>query len=281
MPYIVLSLMDIIHEYGSEVRLHQFVADHGTYNRAWRFCCVHLMAKAEPATKVRQHWNAIALSAQVPDVDIVLGCGDSPCSKLPSPKRPAAGRRHRRRRQLHADMADDMPRHGKSAAAGSTGNGSSTAAHCRGHGRSGSRGQPEVDDFGTLLPKPQCGSIQADSSGADGAAADSSSLSAGTAGSSGQMSSVHSIRRWTGGGGVGGGSGGGMHPAEDSQQRRALAEDSAEPEPPPPPLPMFMYDTRETHADIPFPDFSYWGHEMDRLWGANGMCVRLLVTAHV
>ena len=239
------------------------------------------LTRAGPHTEVYSIKLLLWYPAQVPDVDIVLGCGDSPCSKLPSPKRPAAGRL-RRRRRLRASMPHDTTRHGNAASAGGGGgggNGSHSSGHCGCHGSSGSRGQPEVDDFGTLLPTLRCGGIQQDeeSSSADSAVGGRSSLSAGAGAGSvtgGRSSSVHSTVS------SGGGGGGGGQAAVGSQQRRALAEDPAEREPPPPPLPMFMYDTRETHADIPYPDFSYWGHEMDRLWGAKGVHLPLRALTH-
>ncbi len=35
-----------------------------------------------------------------------------------------------------------------------------------------------------------------------------------------------------------------------------------------PPPPVFGYTTTENFTDIPFPDFSYWGHEHGRIGGA-------------
>lgn len=35
----------------------------------------------------------------------------------------------------------------------------------------------------------------------------------------------------------------------------------------PPPPPMFGYTTSAGFADIPFPDFSFWGHEHSRMRG--------------
>ena len=43
--------------------------------------------------------------------------------------------------------------------------------------------------------------------------------------------------------------------------------------------PIFSYTHRAGDVDIPFPDFSYWGHEVDRFRGPGGAsttdsCVR-------
>ena len=35
-----------------------------------------------------------------------------------------------------------------------------------------------------------------------------------------------------------------------------------------PPPPVFGYTATENFTDIPFPDFSYWGHEHGRIGGA-------------
>ena len=36
--------------------------------------------------------------------------------------------------------------------------------------------------------------------------------------------------------------------------------------------PVFGYNSHPTYADIPFPDYSYWGHEYSRLLGASCAC---------
>lgn len=45
--------------------------------------------------------------------------------------------------------------------------------------------------------------------------------------------------------------------------------------------PMFGYNSDPAHEDVPFPDYSYWGHEYTRLRGEPSWCtflhVRLLI----
>lgn len=180
---------------------------------------------------------------QVPDVDIVIGCGDNPCARLPRPGRGAAttGRRQDRRRLAAA--AAEWPG-GAQPVDGSASNvsGGSSGGGCAKH--------PRVDAVGTLLPS--CRHISGRASSSGGASNSSHPWVAGSGSGNGGISSASrgTDLRFSG----------------DSRHPRALQGTDAEPNPV---LPMFMYDTRETYADIPFPDFSYWGHEVDRLWGAT------------
>lgn len=59
-----------------------------------------------------------------------------------------------------------------------------------------------------------------------------------------------------------------------------VAAAAAGTEPPPPP-PVFGYTTAPGFAEIPFPDFSYWGHEMDRLTGAPSFPAAPCLSRHM
>lgn len=187
--------------------------------------------------------------AEVPDVDFIMGCGDAPCFKLPELQRPSTSARSGgTKRRMQAQAAGAAMGFGSTAASSSGGGGDNSSGGGHIHG-SRCRSRPAVDAFGTLLPcsnSSRSGSNTAVEHG------------------SGSDSSGDRIRGGSGGANGGSGSAGG------SSSRRALAGKAAQPEVP---LPMFLYDTKETHADIPFPDFSYWGHEMDRLCEGEGKYV--------
>lgn len=215
--------------------------------------------------RLRHDMQALYFCDQVPDVDIVMGCGDAPCSNLPKPKQ--AGRR----RRMQASAAG-VAAGAAGTAADYLGSGGGDSVAAGGGGGSGSGGvaggdvcRRRLDASGSLLPG--CAGSGDGSSG---------SLKAGAVGGGpdGSDGSGNAAFPESGGGGAGKFEVGSSHSGADSNssgsgggssgisRRRALTLR------PDVPFPMFTYDTDENHADIPFPDFSYWGHEFDRLWGA-------------
>ncbi len=199
----------------------------------------------------------------MPDVDFVMGCGDPPCAALPSPQRG-------RRRRLSEGLAlTQLPRSDRASGATTRAFGDDGGGVDRGGSKSSqaapsSQGAQQrlVDDFGTLLPLLS-DAVAADD--ADAAAADA------TGGGRDDGESNGAARQRQQGptpGGYAGGRDLQRWGSEAGRLRgRRLAGRKAKP--PAWPLPMFSYDTAESHSDIPFPDFSYWGHEQDRLWGES------------
>ena len=188
-----------------------------------------------------------------------MGCGDAPCAALPAP------RRGRRRRLSEALLHARPPHSNRTSVEKRTAFGDNSSGG-RDGGRKNAQGAPRgqgnqlrlVDDFGTLLPE------QNDSAAAGTAASGTGGGCDGRQGGGaaqrrqqgrnpGRDGGCAALQSW--GGGAGGPRG------------RQLAGRKAKP--PAWPLPMFSYDTSESHSDIPFPDFSYWGHEQDRLWGQS------------
>lgn len=229
-------------------RYHGIGCSQMTGKRAGGHCCRCELKETDLSWVLRQ----------VPDVDIVMGCGDAPCSNLPKHELPAKPGR----RRVHAAAAAGRAgiattaaadQHAGGGGAGIRASGGRAASNDSGSagGSSGSC-QRRVNDFGSLLPG--CGGCGGCSgcSGRDSSSEDSVRDGADGSEEVGSSDGSH------------GGGGRCLDPSDGISRRQALAvKDSG------PAFPMFTYDTDAAHADIPFPDFSYWGHEFDRLWGES------------